>query len=104
MATVSQHSTLNEAPMMSRSFVAAAVLLASVSAASARDCVVTDPTGTRLNARNSPAGEVMATLENGSTVRLLGTRRDNSGKLWARVMPEGWKFDAWVFREFVSCP
>jgi uncharacterized protein YraI len=90
--------------MITKSLIAAAALLVSISAASARTCVVTDPTGTRLNVRNSPAGDIMATIENGSTVKLLGTRRDRNGKVWANVVPEGYKVDAWVFREFVSCP
>ena len=89
--------------MITKTLIAATAMLASISAASARDCVVTDPTGTRLNVRNSPAGEVMATLANGSTVKLLGTRRDRNGKVWANVLPQGYKIDAWVFREFVSC-
>eukprot|EP01036_Dinobryon_divergens_P019652 gene19652-biopygen17274 len=78
-------------------------MLASVSTASARNCVVTDPTGTELNVRNSPAGDIVATMPNGRTVKLLGTRTDRSGKLWANILPEGYKIDVWVFREFLSC-
>jgi uncharacterized protein YraI len=83
--------------------IAASLICASVSAASARQCMVSDPTGTPLNIRNSPNGDVLGTINNGSFVTLIGQRRDSRGRMWAQVLMEGTRYDVWLFREYVSC-
>jgi uncharacterized protein YraI len=88
---------------MKTAILAAAALAASLSAASARDCMVSDPTGTPLNFRSAPNGEVLGTLRNGTFVRIIGQTRDSRGRAWAQVATEGFRYDIWVFREFISC-
>jgi uncharacterized protein YraI len=74
-----------------------AVLLFIYSGAASAACVVTDPTGTPLNIRSAPNGDIIGTLRNGATVTIYGTSYDSRGRLWANI---GIGF---VFREFISC-
>lgn len=67
-------------------------------------CLVTDPTGTRLNIRESPQGRIIANMPNGQAVRLVNVARDQKGQPWAFIVD--WETGSnigWVFREFVSC-
>lgn len=80
-----------------------ALLLASPATAQVRRCMVSDPTGTPLNFRSAPNGEVLGTLPNGAIIRVLGQRPDSRGRMWAEVETEGARASVWVFREFVSC-
>lgn len=66
-------------------------------------CKVADPTGTPLNTRDAPGGEVFATLRNGTTVRALAQTR-HKGKQWVYV--EKWTGDnavGWVFDAYMAC-
>ena len=60
-------------------------------------CIVTDPTGTPLNIRTAPNGEIIGTLRNGAAVTIQSTAYDRSGRLWANIGT------GWVYREFISC-
>ncbi|MCB1385649.1 MAG: SH3 domain-containing protein [Nitratireductor sp.] len=66
-------------------------------------CRVQDPTGTPLNIRAEPGGEILGSIRNGETVRVFGgDRRD--GKLWARA----WRDPSdnaigWVFDDYLQC-
>ena len=66
-------------------------------------CKVADPTSTPLNTRDTPGGEIFATLRNGTTVRAIAqTRRE--GKQWVYV--ERWTGDnavGWVFDAYMAC-
>lgn len=83
----------------------AAVLLATVSNVSAQArCRVMDPTGTPLNVRASPGGQVVGNLPNGFLVSIISIRSDGGGRPWAYVS----RFDSgrpigWVWREFIAC-
>lgn len=88
------------------SLILAVAMLATVSAAEAqsRRCRVMDPTGTPLNVRATPGGEVTGQLPNGMLVNRAEEVRDSRGRTWVFLHdrttgdPVGW-----VFREFVSC-
>jgi hypothetical protein len=81
------------------------VALAGAGPAVAKDiCKVTDPTGTPLNVRTAPGGEILGTIGNGRDVEVLETRDDARGKAWVLIrQPGAGAAMGWVFREFVSC-
>ena len=67
-------------------------------------CRVTDPTGTPLNVRAAPNGEIDGTIRNGELVRIVLTDKDARGRTWAlieRIRDN--QALGWVFREFISC-
>ncbi len=66
-------------------------------------CKVADPTGTPLNTRDAPGGEIFATLRNGTTVRAIA-QTGHKGKQWVYV--EKWTGDnavGWVFDDYMAC-
>lgn len=66
-------------------------------------CKVVDPTGTPLNTRAEPGGEIFATLRNGTSVRAIAQTQHN-GKQWVYV--EKWTGDnavGWVFDDYMAC-
>ncbi|MFM2390615.1 MAG: hypothetical protein RLZZ437_2170 [Pseudomonadota bacterium] len=66
-------------------------------------CTVTDPTGSPLNARGEPGGEIYATLRNGTVVQAVA-QRQHAGKQW--VFVEKWASDnaiGWVFDAYMAC-
>jgi uncharacterized protein YgiM (DUF1202 family) len=65
-------------------------------------CTVTDPTGTPLNVRKSPNGRVVGAVENGSSVRIIGSSKDGKGRPWAKIKGDSGA-TGWILREFVSC-
>ncbi|PLZ97634.1 peptide-binding protein [Fischerella thermalis CCMEE 5268] len=65
-------------------------------------CKVTDPTGTPLNVRKSPNGQIIGTIENNTEVDIYEIVRDEKNRPWAKVGFEG-RVWGWVFREFISC-
>ncbi len=73
-------------------------------AAAQSRCRVTDPTGTPLNVRAAPAGEIDGTVPNGELVRIVMTDRDKRGRVWALVerIRDNQSL-GWVYREFISC-
>jgi hypothetical protein len=87
---------------MIRAILATAILAASLGAASADSCMISDPTGTPLNVRESPNGRVVGTLRNGSFV----TMRDVvevRGKRWAELASSRPGGTVYVLREYISC-
>lgn len=66
-------------------------------------CQVMDPTGTPLNVRAVPGGNVVTTLSNG-TVVLIFNQTTYNGKGWAYIgtgkeqLPVGW-----VFFDYLAC-
>jgi uncharacterized protein YraI len=82
--------------------LSAAALAASIVAAEAQQCVVTDPTGTPLNMRETPNGRILGTLSNGTMVTLRGTV-DVRGLRWAEIASNREGGTAYVLREFISC-
>jgi hypothetical protein len=64
-------------------------------------CTVADPTGTPLNIRMEPNGEIVGSVRNGEVVRVYETVPHN-GKLWAKAWRDptdnavGWVFDAYL--------
>ena len=78
--------------------------MAATDAAAENRCRVMDPTGTPLNVRVAPNGQIVGTLNNGLLVAVVDTRDDASGRPWAFVVRanDGRPF-GWVFREFIAC-
>lgn len=69
-------------------------------------CKVTDPTGTPLNVRDRPNGNVVNTLRNGRQIRIDQLAEDEQGRTWAKIgsFQNGkYRVWGWVIREFVSC-
>jgi S1-C subfamily serine protease len=66
-------------------------------------CLVADPTGTPLNVRTVPNGQIVDVLRNGFAVRIIKAA-SSGGKAWVYVVradnnvPLGW-----VFRDFLTC-
>ena len=84
-----------------------AVLLFALSApAGARslDCRVADPTGTPLNIRTQPNGEVVNTARNGDLIQVFSgeEKYDSRGRLWYYVAnrfssaPDGYALAAYI--------
>jgi hypothetical protein len=72
--------------------------MAASSQASARTCIVADPTPTPLNVRATPGGQIVATIADGSVV-ITNSRR---GK-WVHISwPSGHPI-GWVYRSYIVC-
>ncbi|MBO3459937.1 SH3 domain-containing protein [Aetokthonos hydrillicola CCALA 1050] len=65
-------------------------------------CKVTDPTGTPLNVRISPNGQITSTVKNNTEIYIYEVVYDEKNQSWAKVGFEG-KVWGWAFREFISC-
>jgi hypothetical protein len=66
-------------------------------------CEVSDPTGTPLNVRAEPNGEIYASLRNGVVVRASAVRK-HKGKPW--VFVDRWPEDneiGWVYDPYLLC-
>lgn len=61
-----------------------------------------DPTGTPLNLRTSPGGDVIRALPNGLTVRIVTTRREGD-KAWALLASPRGEELGWAYRGFLAC-
>lgn len=74
-------------------------LILSLNTAEAQSprCRVMDPTGTPLNVRSAPNGQIVGTLYNGTIVYIRGISYDSKGRSWANVG------SGWVYREFLAC-
>ncbi|MGD1037105.1 MAG: SH3 domain-containing protein [Roseiarcus sp.] len=90
-----------------RKIIALAVLICcayTTGAAAQSRCKVMDPTGTPLNVRSTPQGNIVGTLTNGELVSIVDSSVDATGKSWVYVArysdgaPIGW-----VYREFIAC-
>jgi len=88
-----------------RSVVVMAFALALAAPAAAQQrCKVMDPTGTPLNIRSGPNGEIIGQATNGAMVSIIGTARDARGRPWVYVAHrDSGERLGWVFREFIAC-
>lgn len=88
-------------------FVALVSLIAvELPARAERVCKVSDPTGTPLNVRDSPNGDIINTLRNGREVDIIEIVNDEQNRSWAKIggYYEGnYRIWGWVIREFISC-
>ncbi|MGE7468625.1 SH3 domain-containing protein [Bosea sp. NPDC003192] len=83
---------------------ALAICLSAAPAFAQNRCAVTDPTGTPLNIRETPNGEIIGRVSNGVGIRVINTSSDERGRAWALISPRGRNHVVgWVYREFVSC-
>lgn len=83
---------------------ALATCLAVAPAFAQSRCAVTDPTGTPLNIRETPNGEIIGRVTNGAGIRVMNTSFDERGRPQALISPRGRNHVVgWVYREFVSC-
>ncbi|QLE56920.1 SH3 domain-containing protein [Nostoc sp. TCL26-01] len=82
--------------------LALATTLTSFPAKAQTVCKVTDPTGTLLNLRKSPNGQIIGTIKNDTEVYIYEIVHDEKNRLWAKVGFEG-RVWGWAFREFISC-
>ncbi len=90
--------------MRRKSIIAATVLGAFASgmvSAFGAECVVADPTGTPLNVRAQPNGQILSTLDNGLSVDVIAETRIGS-KRWVQVTADGETL-GWVFASFLDC-
>ncbi len=102
--------SLRKAARISRSLsfscaLAVATCLVGLTEASAQDrCRVMDPTGTPLNVRTAPDGNVVGTLSNGTLVKILDRPSNVRERTWVYVgryedrVPIGW-----VYRNYLDC-
>jgi hypothetical protein len=68
-------------------------------------CVVRDPSGTPLDLRSTPQGDVVSTLANGRFVQITDTKSDRKGQLWVLVANnENGERLGWVIQNSISCP
>ena len=84
-----------------KSLLALAVLAVIATPATAADCIVNDPTGTPLNVRTVPNGQLRGALHNGMPVTILDSTIVN-GKQWTLIAPKIGK-TGWVFDSFLIC-
>jgi len=61
-------------------------------------CTVADPTGTPLNVRASPGGDIIGTLENGAVVA-LGVTDGSEGPDWTRIIQP---YEGYVWSEYLT--
>jgi hypothetical protein len=69
-------------------------------------CKVTDPTGTPLNVRDRPNGEIINALRNNREVEILEIVYDEQNRAWAKIAGDyqgEYRIWGWVIREFISC-
>jgi hypothetical protein len=64
-------------------------------------CTVIDPTGTPLNVRSSPNGEIVSTLRKGTKVEVI-THEEHDGKRWAQIAHFGADY-GYVFGNYLKC-
>jgi uncharacterized protein YraI len=90
---------------MRRNRIIAATVLAvfayGLAPAFGAECVVADPTGTPLNVRAEPNGQILSTLDNGLSVEVVAETRAD-GKRWVQVVAGGETL-GWVFANFLDC-
>jgi hypothetical protein len=93
-----------------KKIAASLLILAAVTVAlpakAEKVCKVTDPTGTPLNVRDQPNGQVINFLRNGREVYIEEVTYDDQDRPWVKVggyYNGTYRVWGWVFREFVSC-
>jgi SH3-like domain-containing protein len=80
--------------------LAAAAVTLVAGSASAKPCIVADPTDTPLNFRKDPSSSatILGALNNGTSVSIKDRRGD-----WVRIVPQEGK-SGWVYRKYLDCP
>lgn len=73
-----------------------------INASAQEICRVSDPTGTPLNIRETPNGQIVGNLTNGMVVSVLATVVSKDNKKWAHIGRDGILI-GWVFRDYVDC-
>jgi hypothetical protein len=67
-------------------------------------CVVSDPTGTRLNIRDIPNGKIVGKLKNGTVVYTDNDMYDTKNRNWIEIkLTRRGKAKGWVIGEFLDC-
>ncbi|MGC9524613.1 MAG: SH3 domain-containing protein [Limnospira sp.] len=61
-------------------------------------CTVADPTGTPLNVRSRPGGDIIGTLENG-TVVAVGVTDGSEGPDWTRIIQP---YEGYVWSDYLT--
>lgn len=89
--------------ILRRAFAVAAmaVMIGSSAAFAAGECVVDDPTGTPLNVRSSPNGNILMTLGNGERVEVIDEMMIGA-KRWLFISRQGERL-GWAFGSFIVC-
>jgi hypothetical protein len=92
-------------PMLRVSAFNCGLLFMSSTVAIAQNvCTVADPTGTPLNVRSTPAGQLLPEVfYNGAEVIVYRTSLDGRGKAWLLVGRPGGNPYGWVFRDYIRC-
>jgi hypothetical protein len=86
--------------------VSVSLVAAAAPARAAEVCKVTDPTGSPLNVRDRPNGEIVNALRNGREVEILETAYDDQNRPWVKIggyYQGEYRIWGWVIREFISC-
>ena len=84
-----------------------AALLALTTQAAASNCRVADPTGTPLNIRTAPNGQVVATARNGALIQVYDNndKFDNQGRRWYYVgLSTSSAPDGYAIAAYIRCP
>lgn len=67
-------------------------------------CTVMDKSGTPLNVRSSPNGEIMGTIANGTPVKVLSSETLANGKRWSKISVKQLQGgQGWVFSAHLEC-
>jgi len=66
-------------------------------------CTVADPTGTPLNIRADPQGNILSTVSNGVRVRIVEARNDYKGSSWSLISDRNGNRLGWVITRFLNC-
>ena len=61
------------------------------------DCVINFPSRPSLNLRETPRGEVLGSVKNGSSVKIQEVKNDDRNLPWAQIG------SGWVFAKFLDC-
>jgi hypothetical protein len=90
---------------MNRIVLAGSLMLAAMTtdAFAQRRCTVDDPSGTPLNVRAQPNGQILGALHNGVRVVISDISTDNRGRRWALITPMDEGRRGWVFRDYLAC-
>lgn len=90
--------------VMSIALASATMLMPSISHARPQ-CYVDDSTGTPLNVRSTPNGQVIGRLKNGEPLFIIGDAIDSRGRAWLKIIydtPNG-GVEAYIYGEYYSC-
>lgn len=89
---------------MSIALASATMLMPSISHAKVY-CHASDPTGTPLNVRSAPNGQVIGKLRNGDYIFVLDWVLDSKGREWAKIAydTQYGTTEAYAFGNYIKC-